>query len=318
MTVGTPMVEHVIPSIARWRYNYLAYSLLLAAGLLNLLITLHSPLTGVDRTGSATQIHLLEASIALVQVGIWLVAMRGASGLMRYAKKIANTPDGEGFFDIARSLMWLIAYIVLVPLTSSIANASAQSSHSYGLIVMHNHLPIGAMIVAVAYLYRGSHRLLPLTTRQAEVIRRWRVIALVSFVFFAALFIWHFYLMAPSIMYHGEFPRFALPLRVLMFTYVLPHILAWLVGMFAIFNLWQYSTSVEGSIYRQLLRNLYQGIFLVFVCTFIAQLLTASTVTLSRFNLGVAVIYAVLVLAVVGYLLIYRGVKQLIKLEAVI
>jgi hypothetical protein len=312
------MVERVIPSIARWRYQYLAYILLLVAGLANLLITLHLPLTSHDQSGSVTVIRLMGASIALVQLGIWFVAMLGASGLMRYAKKIAHAKDGEGFLDIARSLMWLIGYIVLLPLSSSLTELSAHKSFEHALIVAHNHVPLIAMVIAAAYLYRGSRRLLLLAPTASGTFRKWRIMALCAFFGIAVVFTWDFYLTMPAVLHQRELPRFALPLPALLCTYVLPHLLTWLLGVLAILNLWQYSTRVDGNIYRHLFRNLYQGILLVFICTFIAQLLTASTVTLSQFNAGVAVIYGVLVLGIVGYLLIYQGIKQLIKLETVI
>jgi hypothetical protein len=242
--------------------------------------------------------------------------MRGASDLMAYAQKIKDSPDGKGIADMARSLLWLIVYIVLVPLTSSIAEQSAGSTYNHTLTIIHNHLPLFAMILAVGYLYRGSQRLTNLATSSAAK-RRWIVLVMILFAIVAASFVWHFYEVVPDMLKSHDSPRFALSLTTLLFTYLIPHIIVWLFGTLAILNLWRYSTQVEGSIYRILFRNLYQGILLVFVCTFVAQLITASDVTLSGFNAGVAVVYGVLLLGILGYVLIYRGVQQLIKLEAV-
>lgn len=309
------VITRAIPNIATWKYSSVAYGVLIAAGLLDLYMSLRMP-DVIDRQGAGKiGVAVMAVSIVLVQMVIWWVAMRGANDFMRYIQTIKNTPDGKGMSDIAKALLWLITYIILVPLTTSAADITRQRSYHTILVFLHNHLPIVAMIIAVSYLYRGSRKLVRLTS--SPLHRGWLALVLALFAAVAAIFVWHFYQVVPAMFENAQVANFTLTLPTLLFTYVLPQIIAWLVGVLAVFNLWHYSTHVQGNIYRVLFSNLYLGIFLVFVGTFITQLLIASAITLSRFSLGVVTIYAVLLLGIIGYLLIYRGVNRLIKLEAV-
>ena len=310
-----PMISRAIPRIDSWKYTQIAYVLLSIAGGINLVLSLLLP-TESKTPSTKFTVTLTEITIALVLTGIWIVAMRGAVKLVGYVQRIPDSPDGRGFADIAQSLLWLIGYIVALPLTSSLAEASEGRAHSFALVVLHNYLPLPLMLIAVLYLYRGSRRLLELAEGPSRS-RRWRSLVLGMFALVIILFIWHFIRVVPDMVHAKTLPRFVLPLPILLVTYILPHVVAWLVGTLAILNLWEYSTRVQGTIYRRLFRHLYQGLFLVYVGTFVSQLLTASSVTLSRFSVGVVSIYVVLLLGIVGYVLIYRGVEQLIKLEAV-
>lgn len=309
------VIARAVPKLATWRYTSIGYGVLLLAGALDLYMSfvLARTVYRHDNAPVSFWLYVMEASIVLVQMGIWWIALRAARDFMGYIQEIKTSTDGRGMSDIAWALMWLIVYIVLVPLTTTLAEVTQHHHYNSLLVFLHNHLPVLAMILAVGYLYRGSRRLVALTGRPLN--RTWLILTTGLYLIVAGLFIWHFLDAAPHIFEGAPIVRFVLPLRVLMFTYALPHVVAWFVGVMAIFNLWHYSTQVEGSIYRRLFSNLYRGIFLVFAGTFIAQLLIASTVTLSSFNAGAAIVYVVLLTATVGYVLIYKGVNQLVKVE---
>lgn len=310
------MVIRAIHRIAAWKYTPFAYVLLVVVGLLNLYLTMRLPDQARANPHAELLVDATVNGIGVAQVAIWLLAMRGASDLMAYAQNIKHTRDGRGITDIARALLWLIVYIVLVPLTSVLAELSVHGPHRFALVVMRNHLPLLAMVAAVGYLFRGSRALVGLTT-PSTTQRQWRRLVLAGFAVIAALFVWHFYATVPAMLTRHDQVRFALPVQALLFSYVLPHIAVWLVGTMALLNLWRYSTQVAGHIYRQLFRNLYQGIFLVFIGTFVAQLVIASTASPNRITIWTLLVYTVLLLAIFGYFLIYRGVQRLVKLEAV-
>jgi hypothetical protein len=301
---------------ASFSYARAAYGLILIAGLLNLWMTLMLPVDRTIQQQSELALHIVAAGTALIQLGIWFIAANSAVRFMRYVAGIKTAPDGRGMSDVSGALCWLIVYIIVLPLTSSMSELSAHGSHVYAFVVLHNYLPLIPMAIAVGYLYRGSGRLVSLV-RPHALQKGWQTIFFVVFSLLAILFTWNFYELAPSLLQDSATPRFVLPLPILFFSYVLPHLAIWFFGLLSIIKLWQYSTRVEGSIYRQLFSNFYKGILLVFLCTFIAQMLLASSVTLSNFNIGIALVYAVLVLGVVGYMLIYRGVQELLRLESI-
>jgi hypothetical protein len=135
------------------------------------------------------------------------------------------------------------------------------------------------------------------------------------FLFLVAGFIWYFYVMAPRRVDDDGLSHFGVPVTVLLVTYVLPHIVTWLLGLLACLHLIHYAHYVRGSIYKKLLRDLYQGIMVVYGCTYLIQILYVSNISGKRLTLGLVPVMTALVGLVLGYLLIYRGAEKLHKLE---
>jgi hypothetical protein len=63
----------------------------------------------------------IRISIVVPELIIWLIALVGVLRFKQYAYKIRSTPDGKSFNLIANSLLWLVAYIVLLSMADSFA-----------------------------------------------------------------------------------------------------------------------------------------------------------------------------------------------------
>ena len=107
-----------------------------------------------------------------------------------------------------------------------------------------------------------------------------------------------------------------MPLHVLMFTYALPYVVLWWLAAYACIGLLNYSRLIKGAIYRPLFHKLASGIIIVFIATFIAQLLVITHLTMEKFSPLLIIVYLLLMLSVYGFILIYQGAASLHQIEA--
>jgi hypothetical protein len=130
-------------------------------------------------------------------------------------------------------------------------------------------------------------------------------------LFFAA----YFYHFAPNLPPNNGIPHFAVSAKVLIFTYVLPQVVIWALAIYSCISLANYSVRVKGAIYKDLFRSLGIGVIIVFVCTFLAQLILISSMSVNKFNVLVAFSYVILLLGAYGFIKIYQGAEKLQKIE---
>jgi hypothetical protein len=179
---------------------------------------------------------------------------------------------------------------------------------------MHNHIPLAIALISSIQLFRGS-RGLGKITRQRIWNGRSSIIAGVVAVVGFGFFTWNFYMIQPSLTIAGQVSRFVVSKPILLFTYVLPHIALWSLGLLACINLAYYASRVKGVVYRSLLGDLYHGILIVFICIFLAQYLIMTTPSLKGFSWRVLLIYLELLLTTYGFMLIRRGAQKLSMIE---
>jgi hypothetical protein len=102
----------------------------------------------------------------------------------------------------------------------------------------------------------------------------------------------------------------------LLVTYVLPHIVMWLLGLLACLHLAHYSRYVSGRIYRAFLRDLTIGLLTVYICTYVAQIVSTMNSNSRHFTPALLLVFLILLLSLAGYWLIYRGSSRLQRIEA--
>lgn len=293
-----------------WRYAKVAYILTAVCALAFVWLTYRS----LDDAGSSSVASAIRFTIIIPEIVIWAIAVMSAIRFKHYADSIKDSPDGKAMDYIANALLLLVLYIILLTTMGSVTKLFAHSTYIKPVVFLHNHLPVAAALGSVAFLYLGSRRLNSLIRANMWTPRRISLItvpAVLLFIFFA----WEFYRSVPGLESVNGIPRFALPVIALLFTYVLPHIVLWYVGLLACINLAHYAANTPGKLYKSLFFDLYRGILMVYICIFIAQLIIISSVDTTGFNPLLLVIYAILILSTVGYLLVFRGAKQLHKIE---
>jgi len=110
------------------------------------------------------------------------------------------------------------------------------------------------------YLYVGSRRLAGLVGSKGRNHRREQGYK-VLFGIFALLFAVNFYLHATQVRGDYGMPRFTFPINILMFSYLLPSIVMWALGLLACANLAWYARHTPGTIYKRLFRQPLPGYF---------------------------------------------------------
>ncbi len=301
-----------------WPYGRHLYGLLAVSAILLTGLTFRVAMIGNEPSHGTVALFLIKMTVVLPELVIWLLAARSAKRFKRYAMTIKDGADGHDMNFVANGLLWLTGYVVVLCLLSPIQTLLLYGGHNiYAWTALTNHLPIIPALIAAVYVFVGSRGLAGLT-RADFWTRRNTIILLVPFVIFMLAFVADFYLEAPRLQDVNGNLRFALPVQALLFTYVLPHITIWLLGLFSGFNLWWYARHVEGAIYKGLFAQAQRGIVVVFISIFLAQLLICSPYAADNFQLGITLVYVVLLLTVVGYSLIFKGAQQLQNLEDVV
>ncbi len=297
--------------------NLVVYFFVIATWLAYAALTLLSPHKGATSFNlTATQTTELQLTIILPMLAIWLVATFGALRFRRYAETIKSSPDGAAALDISNGLLVLVAYLIISTAISSIASYAVGTDLVWAAVAIHNHLPIVIALVAFALTFRGSSKLVALSGKSIWSNRR-IILFLIPFCVFSFIFTWAFYLNADP---HGltltGLPNFALSTNTLLFTFVLPYLVVWLLGCLTSLNIRSFAKSVKGSIYRSALFNLVLGIISVVILTILLQLMTTFS-TFNRLNLAslLLVVYFIIIFEAVGYVLIAMGAKKLSRIE---
>lgn len=292
-----------------------AYIALAVIGGLFIYLFYHSTLLTRQVAASPARLLILSASVAIPEIAIWILGFRGAARFKQYTVSIRHTKDGAPLDDIANALLAMVLYIFLLTVAGSLVPLFRHSSHLRLAVLVSNHLPALVALVSSVLFFRGARcleRLIPLKIR-------WRYMTLLTVVFaiFSGLFVWRFWHAVPRLPVHNGILRFTLSTKALLFSYVLPYLLTWGLGLFACLAIANYSVNTKGIIYKQLFSDLYRGILLVFVSIYIAQLFVISNVSLDHLSANLVLIYGLLVLGAVGFILIHRGSVKLEQIEKI-
>jgi len=257
---------------------------------------------------------LVRLTITIPEIIIWLIASVGAFRFKKYATSIKNYPDGKGLDKIANALLLLVLYIILLTTASTIVNLLAHTEYLDIAIALKNHLPVITILASALFLLRGSEDLNKVVGD--DIWTKPRLLLLVgSALVFFMVFGYVFYTAQPNLMTTNGIPRFVLPAQALLVTYILPHVIVWFMGLKAGVNLVNYTSQVQGVVYKSLFKDLYRGILLTFVCIFTAQFIIITSMAATQPNFALGLIYSVLILALVGFALILRGARKLDKIE---
>jgi hypothetical protein len=257
---------------------------------------------------------LLRISITFPELIIWAVATISAVRFKQYAYSIKNGEDGRALNLIANSFLLLVLYVILLSSGNAVSRLFINSPSLKTAVTISNYLPLAVVLLSSVSIYMGSVRL-----NKIAQARPWQpkklIVPIIALVLLLLIYAWQFYEAVPKMHVTDGLPRFTQSAGVLLITYVLPHILLWVLGLIACLNIARYALGAQGVIYRTLFRNLYRGLVLVYVCIFTAQLIIISPINLEKFSLWLAIAYLVLLLAIFGFGLIYKGAQQLEGIE---
>ena len=299
-----------------WRYSKLTYAMVV------LLWALYVVLLFLRKTDNS-QIHIgltatniIRVSFALPILAIWLTATVAAVRFKNYTHLITGSREAAGFNRLANGLFFLTAYLISVLLVSRVAALFAGTSFVYPVVFVKNHLSAYLFLISLIQLYRGAIALADIT--KVSLTRRQNLLIMLSYTAFTAIFVALFFHNPtnPKTLADG-LPSFAVSHGVLLFTLILPSLMAWILGILASMTIRAYAAKVKGTIYKQALHRLVIGIFGTTTFAILVQLLVlyASKLQHLGINALLFIVYVFLLAYGVGAALIARSARKLTLIE---
>lgn len=258
--------------------------------------------------------RMLIFSILIPYALVWGAAFYAYDTLSVYARKIADTREGEGFKCIVlglKTLAWgLMLETLLNLLLSLIGHWFSGFAAAESIISRYATLIVAG--VALVLIQDGTFALVE-TARARRSKNSIRILIVTSALIGA------FFLKLVSDNQGGHANPYYMPIILLILTVVIPYICIWTIGMISIYELRLYSRRVAGVLYKRSLQLVAGGLTIVIVLSIANQYLTAAFAQRSVFSLGplLIVIYSFLLLEAAGLGLVSLGAKQLKKIEDV-
>ncbi len=257
------------------------------------------------------QIRLLQLTIILPVIAIWGLAWFGATRFKDYSQTIKNSDDGHALGQVSNGLLVIATGLIISGLFASFRGWAIQNDLIAQFTITNSYLVLIFPLIGFGLMFAGSRQLLKITeARRMEPKKILIALVLVT----AAIYIY-----ARGILSGHGSNNLYLNQNLIWLTIVVPYALTWLLGTSTILNIATYQQSVKGIIYRQALRRLSLGLYVVVGFSIGLQLLTLLVSSLQTAGLStLLIIIQILILFYgLGYLLIAVGAKNLAKIEAV-
>ncbi|MBC7708361.1 hypothetical protein H7Y63_03995 [Polaromonas sp.] len=268
---------------------------------------------------SSLQYHILLLLVILPVVGIWYAAFYGFTKLHDYAQAIQSSKEGEHFKDLARGCGWLAYGLPATAITSILVNSVANSYPRYHstAVIINNYLHLILPLIAFTILSKCARNLTDQANLRLSLGRARSIIIL-----FASLGVIYCYLIFENIdliSLASSNNAYFLPVWLVVLSLVIPFLYSWFVGLLAAYEMVLFSQKSKGLLYRRSLRGLGYGIAAVIVSSCALQYVTSivpRTGLLSLSSVLVA-IYAIQIIAAIGYTLIAISAVRLKRIEEV-
>lgn len=265
---------------------------------------------------------LIVGITSLPSLFIWLAMLFATLSFYRYAQQIAGSKDEPGFRYIAYALTAMLAGSVAGTLLRNVENLltgndMTSAAHNH-FLVAGNLLSIVTYLFTFGFLYRGSVALMDSIKQQLHNNFKYLKIILPLVVLSILYLVLIFSNSSRSISDDPAIsPTYAMPDVLIILLIFIPTVITWILSLLALAGIYTYRKTVQGIVYKQLFKNLVNGMTIIVVTTIGLQLLTQFSSSLSGAGLStilalIAVIYIVLVIAM---LLVARGARQLNKIE---
>lgn len=270
----------------------------------------------LERHGlNVAQARLLNLTVVVPLVIIWLTALYGFVNLRKYASSVAETKEGSAFKYLSYGLMVLAFSLPLNSLTSLLVRHTSANNPDLiaPLTIIRNHFVLILSLVAFCTLVVGARALAKtLSTKSLPHVPTGSAIGL---IILSVIYTW--LITAKPLNQGMEERSYYLPTGLLIFTLVIPYLLAWKAGMLTTYYLYSYHKKVKGTIFKSAFKDLAIGLGVVVVVAILIQLITTSSAQLNRLNLTplLGIVYGLLILYAVGYGFVARGAKKLKKFE---
>lgn len=290
-------------------YSYLLF--VIVAALLTLLpVPDKATLTKYHLT--VTSARLLFFSLLLPSFVMWFAVFYGYAKLHNYSQLIKGNRDGK---QVAKLADGLLAFALGLPLSSVLSSiltliARQHPSLTTAATVIPNYFDILYVLVAFAYINMGARGLNALSRNRPNVAIGHVVVAIdiVLGVIFCSL-------IARS--HHSILTSYHLSYTTVMFTFAIPYMYIWFLGLYAMAEMYAYSKQVAGVVYRKGWNRLAIGLGSIIILDITLQYLDTLYTWLIGLKLAglLLLLYVLLLLLAGGFIVVALGTKELMKIE---
>lgn len=303
-------------TVVRRVYFYFAY---LIFAIIYIAVSLLAPVMPNRFNLSAASTRLLELTILLPAVLIWLAAVYGVEKLYGYIRMIRSSKDGNALSIFTLGLSFLVGSILVNALVGLVRPWAMKDEWLAAYTIFANYLGVILPLAAYAIMHAGSLRLLA-TIKSKPDRKSWlSIIALIILIgagYLAALLHYKYRASTPD---PAKFSSFYMSDVLIFLTLCLPYLIGWALAIKTLLNLDQYRRQVKGLIYKKSLFRLEVGILIVIIFYIIVQVLVAFSTYFSHAGLGsiLALLYILILFYALGFLIIASGTSQLTQIERV-
>ena len=261
---------------------------------------------------------LLQLTIAVPYLFIWLAAFFGALQLRAYQASLVEGEHRRAFLKIGDGLLWLALSLPITSMVSSIRNQPTLDAAYPALTILLNHLYVLFPLIGFYRLFIGARILAK--EAGAELKTRSMVLMAISAAAVAAVQLFFMFTdTARNVAPEGGHATFYLPDPLLVTDYVIPTAFSIVFAVLAASYLGGFLKKSAAVIYEKSLPPLIWGLTLIMTSTIILQLLLSlGSTRLLALGLGaiLLIVYVFLGIQVAGYLLVAQGTGRLARLQA--
>ena len=275
-------------------------------------------------------LHFIQLSIIIPTLFMWLILTYAVTKLYQYTKHLKGSAEERGYTLIGFGLQTFFVQAIVGAFVSLAFQYADQAGILESLggkqitTIVQNYMNVLFSIVAYTFFFYGSRKLLAILPainitqgkkRMMSVLLSLGVIAF-SVAYMVLVFSNPYRNTSPS---KDIISPYSLPDSLILFSIVIPYLIAWSFGVFSMKNILLFRTYVAGIVYRQALRNFVLGISLIIALTLVLQLIIQFTTFWSAATLNAILvfIYVIYFVVLVGYLLVASGAKSLSKMEEI-
>lgn len=295
------------------RWGYLILYLLAVP--LYVLLTISAPTDALTQRYqlSSTSILLLQFSVVIPMVLIWLAALKGISALKEYTTSLRDKKERPGMQFLLRGLQLLVLGLIVTTLFGALRAYFREEDFYPAYQIFNNYLRILFSLVGVYYIYLGSRKLLDNcdvkripNSHQTKIVFITLAVTVVS-----GLLVYHN--PARNTTADPQIASFYMNDLLIGLTILLPNFLTWLFGSLAALQVKKYSDQLRHRGFREGFAKLAGSVIAIIVISIALQMLVSFSVALSTLSLGalLLVVYLLLFGYAVAYMLLASSARKL-------
>lgn len=262
---------------------------------------------------SAVAYRIAVAVLLVPYVLIWYASFYAFAKLQEYSRPLKKTKDGAAFHKIMVGMGTLSFTLIVPTIISLILNNIAVHHPSFkaAATIIDNYVNLFPALLAFLLLYNGARQLVKTvrgTPRQLDL--RWHA------PWFLLLCVAFSHLTIEN-QYRGN--HYHLSIWLLVITFVVPYLYAWMAGLLAAYDLRTYAKAVSGLLYQKAVRQFAYGIAVTIVGSTAIQFVNITIAQrLSKSLASVLLIdYGLLIIVAIGLILMALGTKKLKLIEEI-